>query len=118
MIWRNGSKSPAPQEATLYIIVMAFYEFGCWKMQERLEAAAKESGKSISIHVRRILQLENRKYHRNASDVLWPTNLPQEAAGYMLVDFPLSPASLVARTKFSREKMGGQHWNRRFSKRA
>lgn len=98
----------APAAATVHIIVMALYEFGSWKMDERIKKAAKAAGKNISVHFWRVLQLENRKAYRNTSDVLWPTVLIPEAAEYSGGRFPFEPRQPGGKSKiFSDEEARG-----------
>jgi hypothetical protein len=81
----------APATATVHVIVMAVHAFGSWKMEDRLKKVAAASSKNITLNVWRSLALENRKAHKDASDVLWPTSLPEEAKEYAAGKFPFDP---------------------------
>jgi hypothetical protein len=98
----------APGAATLHVIVMALHAFGSWKMEDRLKKIAAASSKNIGLHVWRALALENRKAHKDASDVLWPTSLPDEAKEYAAGRFPFEARAAGGTSKiFSGE--AGRH---------
>jgi hypothetical protein len=98
----------APGAATLHVIVMALHAFGSWKMEDRLKKIAAACSKNIDLHVWRALALENRKAHKDASDVLWPTNLPDEAKEYAAGRFPFEARAAGGNSKiFSGE--AGRH---------
>lgn len=72
----------APDEARVYIILLAVHRFGLWQTESRLNQAARAAGKKIDFHFMRIASFENRKLYRNDSDVLWPVQLPLGAEAY------------------------------------
>ncbi|WP_349365550.1 MAG: hypothetical protein ABL311_11280 [Nitratireductor rhodophyticola] len=69
----------APKSATLHVLVIAIHE-GFYYNRDRIAAAAKQAGKTIDIKWWRIAMFENRKFYRNSSDILWPVNIPDDAA--------------------------------------
>jgi hypothetical protein len=69
-----------PAEFTLHVLVIATYRLGEWQCIERLKKAAADAGKKMHIQCWAALRLENRKARRDASEVLWPTAVPQEPA--------------------------------------
>lgn len=85
----------APQSATVHVIVIALHTLGHFYTEKRLRTLAEKSGKKIDIQYWRLITLENRKYHKNSSDVLWPANVPSDAAvaAYVAAEekFPLDP---------------------------
>jgi len=76
-------KFSAPHNAIVHIITLITHSFAEWKFTENLTEKAKESGKTISFSMWRAKVLENRRYYRNNSDVLWPTNLPENVQAYI-----------------------------------
>lgn len=70
----------APENANVHVIVMAYHSLGQYFTSNRLREAASESGKKISIHYWRMIELENRKSHKNSADVLWPSVVPDDPA--------------------------------------
>jgi len=90
--WINGS---APEKATVHVIVNATHA-GSYYAAEQLDKAAKAAGKAITLTWWRARPvIENRKYYRNQSEVLWPSEFPEgdEIAAYikMLTDAGFPP---------------------------
>jgi hypothetical protein len=85
----------APQSAKIHVIVAALYSGGSYMVDKRLKNVVKQSGKNISIKYWRAVEIENRKWHKNVSGVLWPTNVPAvaEVHAYMSLPsrFPFEP---------------------------
>lgn len=69
----------APAKATVHAIVIVAHRFGEWKCTNRVRAAAENAGKVIDFRFWAALRIENRNYHRNKSEVLWPTAIPDDA---------------------------------------
>jgi hypothetical protein len=70
----------APQAAKVHVIVVAIHTYGEYSLKERnLKEVIKESGKEIKVIYWRALEIENRKYYKNSSGVLWPTVIPDVA---------------------------------------
>ncbi len=72
----------APDEGTVYVVLMASHRFGEWQLEREFKAAAQAASKKIKLEVFRCLSLENRKSKRDVSDVLWPTALVPGADMY------------------------------------
>ncbi len=71
-------ENEAPDGAQLHIITIAMHS-GIMDYTNRLIAnKIKESGKSIRKCWWRSVAVENRKDHRDVSDVLWPANIPND----------------------------------------
>lgn len=67
----------APQKATVHVIVNAIHA-GSYYAAQQLDVAAKEAGKAVTITWWRARPvIENRKYYRNQSEVLWPCEFPE-----------------------------------------
>ncbi|MES1934397.1 hypothetical protein T35B1_17421 [Salinisphaera shabanensis T35B1] len=86
----------APQSATVHVIVAALHSSGYWYLDSRkLKDVIEHSGKNIVVNYWRALTIENRKWHKNNSQVLWPTVIPNvgEVQEYMDLPsrFPLEP---------------------------
>lgn len=92
--WTTGS---APQEATILVLVVAAHT-GVWKLKERLSEQATLAGKKLTYRWFQLAMLENRAKYRANADVLWPTELPNDAdlRAYQLLD---SKSTFQPRTK-------------------
>ena len=66
----------APQSATLHVIVIASHTSGFYLAHKKLQDAITKSGKNITIKWWNALKIENRKFCRDSSSVLWPTEVP------------------------------------------
>lgn len=90
--WINNQ---APQSAVVHVIVAALYSGGSYQVDKKLKSAIEQSGKKISVKYWRAVQIENRKWHKNSSGVLWPTDVPDvaEVDAYMALPsrFPFEP---------------------------
>lgn len=71
-------ESDAPDHARVNVITIASH-LGSYYRKGQLDEAIKASGKAIELVWWRAIELENRKSSRNVSDVLWPTELPDDA---------------------------------------
>ena len=78
----------APSKANIHVVVLAMHTLGDYLLGKRLDQTVKESGKSVKLHYWRALVIENRKYHRNNSDVLWPIEMPEDAATKAYASIP------------------------------
>ena len=85
----------SPQTATIHVLVIAAHRFGEWKCRTRLEQEAHGAGKRLRFCFRAGLWIENRMSRRNASEVLWPAVVPNDASltAYMAEEtrFPFEP---------------------------
>lgn len=68
----------APNTAIVHVITIALYT-GSWWSFEQIDKAIKSSNKKITIKQWRAIELENRKNHKNVSEVYWPTGIPDYA---------------------------------------
>lgn len=99
----------APRSATVHVIVVALHSGGSYLVDRKLKAVAEQSGKAISVKKWRALEIENRKWYKNSSGVLWPTAAPDSDAvqAYMALPskFPFEPRqpSTAAFPPFSSE---------------
>lgn len=91
----------SPLAATVHVLVIAAHRFGQWKCGTRLEEEARDAGKQLRFRFWAARRIENRMSHRNASEVLWPSTVPTEAAlaAYMAEEsrFPFKPRAPVGR---------------------
>lgn len=71
-------KKSAPNTAIVHVITIALYT-GSWWSFKQIEEAIKSSNKNIKIKQWRAIELENRKSHKNDSEVYWPTGIPNYA---------------------------------------
>lgn len=87
-------KNEAPAKATLHVIAIASHTSVDYYVLGKLREAVKAAGKSIEIHLWRAVTIENQLTNKNNSEVLWPTELPddQEIRDYAASGrFPFSP---------------------------
>jgi hypothetical protein len=69
-------KNSAPRVATVQTIVAAYHTSGKYSYDKRLRRAISETGKRISIEYGPAREIENRRYKRDVSQVLWPMVIP------------------------------------------
>ena len=100
----------APQTAKIHVIVAVLHTSGHYLVKRRLNDVVEKSGKQITITYWQSLDIENRKYYKNSSAVLWPATIPTapEVQAYMALPsrFPFEPrqASIAAIAPFSSEQ--------------
>lgn len=70
-------ETAAPAKATVHVVVNALHA-GSYYAAQQIDKAAKKAGKDITITWWRARNIENRKYYRNQSEVLWPSELPED----------------------------------------
>jgi hypothetical protein len=74
---------------------MAYHALGQYYADKRLKEAIDNSGKKIQISYWRAIALENRRFQKDSSDVLWPAVIPNDAGVQAYVasekKFPLDP---------------------------
>ena len=81
------AKEEAPQKATVHVIVAAKHE-GFWFNRENLLKAFRESGKDITpVWYPPMIVLENRKAHKDVSDVLFPIEIKDDPVIKTYVDY-------------------------------
>ena len=110
----------APSKAKVYVVVVVLYSNGRHYVlkhpRHKISNVAVNSGKEVKFAFYRAESLENRLNSRNRSDVLWPTQLPDEEYNQLyaeeLRDTPYppvfrSPNSKADGTIFSSRK--GRH---------
>jgi hypothetical protein len=68
----------APESATVDVIVVAVHAFGEFKLMERLREVIASAGKKIKIRYWSAVTIENRRYYKNNSEVLWPVAIPDD----------------------------------------
>lgn len=68
----------APQEATVYVLVIGAYRYGEWNCKNRLKEFAAKAGKAIKFTFWAAARLENRRTYKNKSEVLWPVEIPDD----------------------------------------
>lgn len=78
---QNWIETKAPAKAVVNVILLAFYTSGHYYItSKRLKDAIQASGKQITIKFWRMVELENQRNRKDNSDVLWPTEVPYDAA--------------------------------------
>jgi len=91
-------RDAAPSRATVHVVVIAIHSSGEYLTDRRLRATIEASGKKIGIKYWRAKTIENRKSYKNASEVLWPAKLPDDADlnVYLALahKFPFEPRAL------------------------
>lgn len=66
------------KKLTVHIVVIATHSFAEYKMPQRVEQKAQALGKEVKLKIWRIAAFENKLINRNTSEVLWPTELPED----------------------------------------
>ena len=69
-------ESTAPPKATVHVIVNAMYA-GSYYAKQQVDKAAQKAGKAITTVRWHVREIENRKYYKNQSEVLWPAEFPE-----------------------------------------
>ena len=80
--------SDAPPSADVHVIVYASHSSGRFESKRALDTAATSAGKSIRFRYKVAREYETRKANRNASGVLWPAQLPDDASLNAYLDLP------------------------------
>lgn len=105
----------APAECDLHIVVAALHMLGQYYVNNKISELKTETKKKIKLSWWRIYEVENRRYFKNESDVLWPTKVPSDPLAkayvqYMTEEEPKynlelrSPGSVGKNQFFSSEK--------------
>lgn len=85
----------APSSATVHVVTIAMHKFGEWKCIQQLKKEARRAGKQLRFRFWTARRVENRLARRDASEVLWPAAIPEDAAlmEYMKQEerFPFQP---------------------------
>jgi hypothetical protein len=89
--------SEAPSDADVHVIVAAAHTLGEYLCKKRLKEAAEVAGKDIRFHFWATRWFESRKARRDESDLLWPTEIPNDpmVKAYVALPtkFPFEPRS-------------------------
>jgi len=95
-------RTKAPQSATVHAVFAATHTFGEWKVGERIKKEATAAGRKITPRIWRARAFENRMNSRDASEVLWPSEAPDDAylAAYMAKEtkYPFEPRRVTGAT--------------------
>ena len=70
----------APPSGRVHVIVLVSHSLGEFGLGRRVKACALEHCKEVELKIWRARRVENRKRYRKDSDVLWPTEAPDDAA--------------------------------------
>jgi hypothetical protein len=75
----------APAECEVRIVVAALHKLGQYYVGRELDKLKTKTKKKINLSWWHINEVENRRYYKNESDVLWPTTVPSGslAEGYV-----------------------------------
>lgn len=71
-------QSDAPHDTQVHIITIALHRGGQYYAKNQIEKAATAAGKNIKLTWWRCIEIEDRKTYVNSSDVLRPTDLPDD----------------------------------------
>jgi hypothetical protein len=78
----------APAQAIILIVVLAAYSSGYLWVEKNLKKIIASSGKKIDINILPLRIIENRKDCAENSEVLWPTDLPNDPDLMAYLDLP------------------------------
>jgi len=88
-------ENEAPEKTTVHILVIATHRLGEWQCTENLKKIAAEAGKELDFHCWAAIRFENRRRYRHTSEVLWPAEIPENAALQTYIaeekNFPFEP---------------------------
>lgn len=105
----------APAEFELRIVVSVLHTLGQYYVDKKITELKAKTKKKFKVSYWRIHEIENRRYYKNASDVLWPTAIPAGPAAeayvrYMTEEEPRykvelrTPGSVGGKKFFSSDK--------------
>lgn len=66
----------APQKAKVHVIIIVYHTSGLYYLKQKLSDTVKEANKEIEIDFLYLGSIENRRYYKNSSEILWPTQIP------------------------------------------
>lgn len=72
-------RDDAPKDAKVHVIVAVIHAGGEYLVDQKIKKILSESGKQIVVKYWRVKTIENRKYYKNSSSVLWPAVIPADA---------------------------------------
>lgn len=88
-----------PQKADVHVVTIASHRGGQHYANLGIEEAKRKTGKDVSVHWWRCLDIEDRKSYINSSDVLRPRNLSEDTATQKYADsLAFSPTFRTADT--------------------
>lgn len=69
----------APGKAVVQVVLLALHTGGYYYISsKRLKSAIAASGKDIKVNFWRIVEIQNQKYWKDSSEVLWPAYIPND----------------------------------------
>lgn len=71
-------RTDAPPSAEVHIVVLAYHTYGQYQANDKLIKAASAAGKKIKFHWWTFREVEDQKRHMYASEVLRPTEIPND----------------------------------------
>jgi hypothetical protein len=109
-------ETDAPAAATLHVITIALHTAGRFFIADKIAKAAQKVSKKIQILWWRHRELETTTGKRDNSDVLWPTELPDDKAVAQYVSGMNHKPLFLSRESLGRSvsspaKRGGICWN-------
>lgn len=103
-----------PMDCDIKIIVAVLHAGGQYYVDKKLKLLQKELNITVKCVSWRVLELENRKYFRNESDVLWPTSTPdtpdmEEYARYITEENPTYELTVRGGKSVGKNKIFSSH---------
>jgi len=80
-------RDDAPEKCEVRIVVAALHTGGEYFAGKRIKEVRQATGKNVELSWWRIHEIENRKYFKDDSDVLWPTEVPNGALAKAYVEY-------------------------------
>ncbi len=71
-------RDDAPEKCELRVVVAALHTLGLYFVGKKIDELRANTKKKVTVSWWRIQEIENRRYFRNRSDVLWPTAIPDD----------------------------------------
>jgi hypothetical protein len=69
-------ETTAPVDCKVRIVVAVLHTYGEYDVGRKISNLETKTGKKVRLSWWRIVTVENRRYYKNVSDVLWPTVVP------------------------------------------
>jgi hypothetical protein len=102
-------ENDAPTQCELRVVVAALHTLGHYYVEKKIGELKAKTGKKVKLSWWRIHEIENRRYYKNESDVLWPTEVPsgpraEAYVRYMTEEEPKYKVELRTRGSVGKKK--------------
>ena len=92
-------RNDAPTTANLHIILAVQHTSGGFFTEKNLKKIIAETNKNVALNFWNCISIENKKYNKDTSEILWPHELPEDILLENYVNtiqrFPFEPRSVL-----------------------